>query len=191
MNDMTSLAAAAGGAEPEMQTVLNNPNWSFADVRQFMRARGRPARFSSFTRVSFLNSVRLIFEKKEGFTLNACCGFDPSGDVKMDISLDLLRRLKAGRLEDGSEYVCGDVRSCPFRPLSFDTVVCDPPFSLYNRFTWILWLSNVARKKLILSVPSINIRIRGFRRTLYAIEGYTLFLRLWYVFARRMKKKKK
>jgi hypothetical protein len=121
-----------------------------------------------------------------GYTLNICCGQDPTGDIKADIDGDLLMRLKKTRIDD-SDYVVCDLMHPPFRDRSFDTVICDPPFSLYNRFAWIQRLAEIARKRLILCVPPVNISIdeKVWDRELYYTNSTGIFLRLWWIFTRR------
>jgi hypothetical protein len=121
-----------------------------------------------------------------GFTLNICCGADPTGHVKADIDEELLRKLKKIRVDE-SEYVVCDVMHPPFRDGSFDTVICDPPFKFYNRFKWIQKLADIARKRLILSVPPVNIGLneKVWSRELYYTDNTGIFLRLWWVFTKR------
>jgi tRNA G10 N-methylase Trm11 len=121
-----------------------------------------------------------------GFTLNICCGADPTGDVKADIDAELLRHLKNMRIDD-AEYVVCDVMHPPFRDDSFDTVICDPPFKFYNKFKWIRQLVDLARKRVILSVPPVNIHLDKtcWEKELYYTETSGIFIRLWWVFTKR------
>lgn len=73
----------------------------------------------------------------------------------------------------------------PFKNGSFDTVVCDPPFSMFNRFRWVIDLAELAKKRYIISHGSHCIRLkRVWRKTIYAteVDGASAFLRLWSFF---------
>ena len=167
------------GKEKHSKTKSNrlsdNPKWSFNyrdDNRNYQRVK--------LANLNFLNDVKI------GFTLNICCGLDPTGDVKADIDEELLRRVKNSRI-DSCDYVICDVMNPPFRNNSFDTVICDPPFKFYNRLSWIVRLADLARKRLILSSTPIDIKLtkKIWHRQLYCIRGVGIFLRLWWVFTRR------
>ena len=74
----------------------------------------------------------------------------------------------------------------PFKPLSFDTVICDPPFNYFNKFAWMLPLSDLAKDEFILCSPKILPRLKHFSRTLYAtIQRNNFFIRNWIYFKRR------
>jgi len=77
------------------------------------------------------------------------------------------------------DVICS-VKKPPFRKGSFETVICDPPFSLYNKFKWVHNLALLCKKRVILSHPLFNINLKkGFRRQLYATDIGGFFLRLW------------
>ena len=126
---------------------------------------------------------RWLQEMSIGDTLNVCCGKSFVGDIRIDTDPN------SNRTEEG------DLFNLPFSPLSFDTVICDPPFSYYNRFRWILKLADIARERFLLSSPNISVRLsrRNWRRTLYYSEGNaakghsrgTLFLRMYWCFDRK------
>ena len=113
----------------------------------------------------------------KGFSLNICCGKSKLGDIRADIK----REMKP-------DVLC-DVHNLPFRLNSFDTVFCDPPFSLFNRFKWVYRLSQLARKRFIICHPQINILIkkRIWKKSIYATgqRPYGLFLKLYSVFDRK------
>jgi hypothetical protein len=121
-----------------------------------------------------------------GYTLNICCGLDPTGDVKADIDAELVEKLNSIKI-DCSDYVVCDVMHPPFRAGSFDTVICDPPFSFYNRFKWLHLLEVIARKRLILCVPLVNIHLNRnmWEKELYYIDSTGIFLRLWWIFTKK------
>ena len=165
-------------------TLTENSNWSFVDASHYgLKQRGK---YNAFRKVNFINAEKFLGTFSEGFTLNACCGLDPFGDVLMDVDIDILKKVMNHRIDSfDKEYIQGDVKNLPFREKSFDTVICDPPFSFYNRVKWVFPLKDLARQKLILCTAPIDIKIRDADRELYAIDGSTIFLRLWYVFTNR------
>jgi len=69
-----------------------------------------------------------------------------------------------------------DVRHLPIRHRAVDTIICDPPFSLYNSYRWVLDLKNAVRKRLILVTPMMIFRMHGFRRRVYLVEKWP---RVW------------
>lgn len=100
------------------------------------------------------------------------------GDVRLDIDPS------TNRTE------AGDLFNLPFAPLSFDTVICDPPFSYYNRFGWVGNLASIARKRLLLSIDRTIVRLPraawsprffGFQMQKSAHDSY---LRIYYCYDR-------
>jgi hypothetical protein len=154
--------------------ISDNKNWSFACNKSSKK---------HYSKAIMINSATFLNDMKIGYTLNVCCGYDVTGDVCVDKDRRLIEELKVTRL-DGKKFIEGDLFKLPFGPLSFDTVICDPPFKFYNRFRWILGLSGLARKRLILSSPLVMFNLKGFNKTLYYINTSTLFIRLWWVFDR-------
>lgn len=63
--------------------------------------------------VEIENKIRSLCE---GFTLHVCSGDSTIGDVRLDLT-------KPADIK-------GDMFHLPFRPESFDTVLCDPPWHL-------------------------------------------------------------
>jgi len=114
----------------------------------------------------------IIKNECRGFTLNVCCGKSQIGDVRVDLNRALNPTLIA------------DVKNLPFRKNSFDTVVCDPPFSFYQRIKWILPLADLCRRKLMLSTPTLCIRLskKYWKKRYLITEQNTLFLRIWQIF---------
>jgi len=110
-----------------------------------------------------------------GRTLNVCCGRSKIGDLRIDIDPSL------------EPDMIGDVMDLPFRPGTFGTVICDPPFSLYNRFKWIYRLADLAERRLILSAPGgIFPRIKGFKAEYMAtIQRGNMFVRYWIIYTRK------
>jgi len=77
-----------------------------------------------------------------GYCLHVCCGKSKLGDVRVDLYPQDKATSKA------------DYRHLPFRDLSFDTVICDPPWgkseALDKGLRWLLELKRVARKRVII-----------------------------------------
>ena len=108
-----------------------------------------------------------------GRALNVCCGMSQVGDVRLDISP------KSNR----TEY--GNLDTLDFPRGSFDTVICDPPFSYYRRFKWVYRLADIAKLRFVLSGPLVAFYLGSqWRESLYALKAGGRFLRLWYVFDR-------
>ena len=113
--------------------------------------------------------------KVKGFTLNICCGKSKVGNVKADIDKSVK-----------PDIVC-DVKHLPFRLLCFDTIVCDPPFSMYNRFKWMKHFNKYARKRVIMSSPLLKLLLsKAWLRSYYITEQGGFFLRFWTFFDRNM-----
>ncbi len=110
-------------------------------------------------------------------TLNVCCGMSRVGEVRVDTD------------EGTNRTEPGDLFDLRFPKLSFDTVICDPPFSYYSHFKWIYGLTDLARKLVILSAPtnlSIMLSRRKWDISLYAVAPRnTRFLRLYWMFERK------
>lgn len=101
---------------------------------------------------TWLNEEEVLYRSLcVGKVLHVCSGKSSLGNIKVDLFV------KAD--------IKADVRHLPFRPLSFDAVICDPPFKLYHRFKWILKLKNLARIRLILITPNYLLRFPDFNIT--------------------------
>ncbi len=109
-----------------------------------------------------------------GSTLNVCSGLSLVGDVRLDLSPESKFTLK------------GDVMNLPFRKLSFDTVICDPPFSYFNRFKWILKLADLARYRFMISSPILHVQLspKRWKRDLY-YAYFGMGIRTYWVFNRK------
>ena len=82
-----------------------------------------------------------------GYSLHVCCGKSLVGDVRCDIDPQ----------DEGVQKA--DYRELPYSDLSFDTVICDPPWFSEDRFAqihgspslkWILELKRIAKKRIII-----------------------------------------
>lgn len=108
-----------------------------------------------------------------GRTLNVCCGMSRVGEVRVDLDP------KSNRTQEG------DLHELNFPRASFDTVICDPPFSFYNRFRWILSLKDIARKRILLSSPLIQLHMgTHWEEKVWLLKDNMMFLRLWRQFDR-------
>jgi len=113
-----------------------------------------------------------------GRTLNFPCGMSNIGDVKADIDRDFAPNVVADLL---------DKKTWPWEDSEFDTVICDPPFSYYNKFEWIHNLFNLAKHRLILSTicyairPKSNIWKKEFYLTL---QNGSNEIRHWQIFTK-------
>lgn len=111
-----------------------------------------------------------LAKEKQGLTLNICCGTDRTGDVLMDVDLKM------------KPHVQGDLHNPPFRDKAFDTVICDPPFSYFARFKWLMRLTDLARRKIILSTPTIIPHLpKSWHRRIFCTDDGHLFMRIWQV----------
>ena len=71
-----------------------------------------------------------------------------------------------------------------FKTNSYDVVICDPPFSYYNKFKWLLKIKDIAKEYFVLSTPCICYTFKGFSEPeIYAhrIKG-KLFLRFFFIY---------
>lgn len=111
-----------------------------------------------------------------GYSLHLCCGNSKIGDVRMDI----LKRLKPD--------IVGDLFHLPFRPLSFDTVLVDPPFNYYFKVGWCYTVSDLARKRVIFSTPTTILRLKPsvWDKKVYAIDDGKMFMRIFQIFDRKV-----
>jgi hypothetical protein len=170
------------------ETLPQHPTWSFTE-NQDKHWSGLPKHkrqsFQHYQKCISAANYDFLKKQCEGFTINFCCGLDTTGDVKVDIDRETVLRNKRSSLAN-SDFVVADVRHPPFIPLCCDTLLADPPFSLYARFKWILNLKDLARNKVIISHPCTNLKLAGFTRELYFINSKSIFLRLWWVYTRQL-----
>jgi hypothetical protein len=130
----------------------------------------------AFSRASTLTerlNREFLASKKIGFTLNVCCGTDRSGDLLVDVDKSV-----------GPDVVA-DLYHLPFRDGAFDTVICDPPFNLFFKGSWIAKVANLARKRLIFSTPPHLPKLGStWQRSVYFIDSTNSFMRVWQIFTR-------
>jgi 23S rRNA G2445 N2-methylase RlmL len=137
---------------------------------------------AKWVKVSYLHNVDFLNTFKIGLTANICCGFDTTGDILIDIDLNVLKKNKKQHYLEIKDFICADMFKLPLRYKSVDTIICDPPYNYYTRFQWIYKFTYYAKKRIILSAPTVNIRLPNWDREIYAISTPGLFLRLWFVF---------
>jgi len=106
--------------------------------------------------------------------LNFPCGTSKIGTVRADIDKSV-----------NPDIVC-DVYNPPFRSHSFDVVICDPPFSFYSRFKWLLYLCRISKIAILISSPYIMPYFKKFKAIPYVsrISG-RLFTRFWVLYVRK------
>jgi hypothetical protein len=110
-----------------------------------------------------------------GRSLNVCCGTSLAGDVRLDI----LPPPETTRTEEGDLFNLG------YKARSFDTVICDPPFTYYNKRRWVFQLAQIACKRLILSSNQmVGLQLKNWDRRLFYDDGGLFFIRLFWVFDR-------
>lgn len=116
-----------------------------------------------------------------GSTLHLCSGYSLLGDTKLDINHDM------------KPDVVADVHYLPFKSLSFDTVIIDPPW--YGPQNWMKWeriwkeITRVARKRIIVILGSlIYILPKPFELTeAYILKKISPQIKLVYVWDRKEK----
>ena len=172
------------------ETLSENRTWSFNTLNQGMPFSGlskkKRTAFQHYQKCTALANLKFLKDHIVGFTVNFCCGLDSTGNVLVDVDRKTLLQNKRGSLND-ADYVLADIHNPPFKPLCCDTLISDPPFSLYNKFKWILNAKDLARKRVIISHPCTNLKLHGFQRELFFINSKSIFLRLWWVYTRTQK----
>jgi hypothetical protein len=95
------------------------------------------------------NTDKFLQKWVKGYTLNFPCGTSQIGDVRADkdkrVKPDIIADLRAPEAH--------------FKKHEFDTLLCDPPFSMFNRFYWIPPLCDLAKKRILFSTPQIRLRL--------------------------------
>lgn len=90
-----------------------------------------------------------------GKTLNFPCGRSSFGDIRADVD----DRVSPDNVADLLNF------DNVFKPQSFDTVVCDPPFSFYTDnnigWKWIYKVAALARKRIIYKTPKIRVKLKS------------------------------
>jgi len=96
-------------------------------------------------------------ELLKGEVLNFPCGESRIGDVRADAD------------ESVNPDVVADINDPPFKEDSFDTVYCDPPYSMhaFDKNQWALKLWDVAKERLILQTTTQTYRFPNGSRTVY------------------------
>lgn len=95
----------------------------------------------------------------EGDVLCFPCGQSPLGDVSADVDAEV------------SPDVLADLEATPFKPNSFDTVYCDPPYEMYHgNQDWVRELWTVARRRLVLQTPMARVHVKGASKRYILVE---------------------
>ena len=111
-----------------------------------------------------------------GQTLNFPCGMSQVGNIRADIDPTVKPDIIADLREPQKH----------FKPLTFDTVLCDPPYSMYNKFLWITKLSELTRKRIIMATPLVSLYLgkKNWKKTIYIVDQGKKFFRVFQVFDR-------
>ena len=82
--------------------------------------------------------------------------------------------------------IIADLMNPKFKPLSYDVVICDPPFSYYQKFKWIFPLSNIAKEYFVICTPCLFFSLKGFSDPeIIAIrQKGSIFLRFFFIYKR-------
>ena len=82
--------------------------------------------------------------------------------------------------------IIADLMNPHFKPRSYDVVICDPPFSYFNKFKWLLKLSNIAKQYFVISTPCIFYSFKGFSdpEIIATRQKGNLFLRFFFIYKR-------
>ena len=80
--------------------------------------------------------------------------------------------------------ITADLFNFDFKPNTFDVVICDPPFKYYNRFKWLLSISNIAREYFVICTPVIFYSFKGFAdpEIIASRKKGNFFCRLFFIY---------
>jgi len=115
----------------------------------------------------------LLKKFKDKTILNFPCGKSRIG-VRADIDPNV------------EPQIIDDLMDPHFKSRSYDVVICDPPFSYYNKFKWLLKLSNIAKQYFVISTPCIFYSFKGFSdpEIIATRQKGNLFLRFFFIYKR-------
>ena len=115
----------------------------------------------------------LLNKFKDKTILNFPCGKSKIG-TRADIDLSV------------EPEIISDLMNPNFKVLSYDVVICDPPFSYYNKFKWLMKLSNIAKEYFVVCTPCLFFSFKGFGDPeIIAIrQKGSMFLRFFFVYKR-------
>lgn len=115
----------------------------------------------------------LLKKFKDKTILNFPCGKSQIG-VRADIDPNV------------EPQIIDDLMNPHFKSCSYDVVICDPPFSYYNKFKWLLKLSNIAKEYFVISTPCIFYSFKGFSdpEIIATRQKGNLFLRFFFIYKR-------
>ena len=115
----------------------------------------------------------LLKKFKDKTILNFPCGKSRIG-VRADIDPNV------------EPQIIDDLMDPHFKLYSYDVVICDPPFSYYNKFKWLLKLSNIAKEYFVICTPCIFYSFKGFSdpEIIATRQKGNLFLRFFFIYKR-------
>lgn len=113
-----------------------------------------------------------------GKTLNFPCGMSRIGNTRADIDSSV------------KPDVIADIKNPETWPTDwfkhpFDTLICDPPYSFYNRFRWTFPLRKIAVRRIAFSTPltCLDFPMKSHKKEYFIAESNNgHFLRLWQIF---------
>jgi 16S rRNA G966 N2-methylase RsmD len=102
---------------------------------------------------------KVVREQTVGRVLTFPSGASPLGDVAADIDVAVNPDVRA------------DLENPPFARRSFDTVYCDPPYTMYRGDqSWVQDIWDIARKRLICQTPRCRIHIPDATKRYILVE---------------------
>lgn len=118
---------------------------------------------------------KILLQKFKGSSiLNFPCGMSQIGDVRADIDPKVF-----------PDVIC-DLNHPPFRPNSFDVVICDPEASQFGKFKWMLQLSAIAKSIFYLWTPGTVFTLKNFKIAFDVTwRPGNIFARLFVVYTRK------
>jgi len=103
-----------------------------------------------------------VRERIVGTSLHVCPGLSQIGDIRVDLNLAVIPN------------VCADASRLPFGDMSFDTIICDPPYN--GKFQWnhnmLNELHRIARKRIIFQHWFSPINKYGYFKKCRAFKFY-------------------
>jgi hypothetical protein len=108
-----------------------------------------------------------------GTCLHVCCGESRLGDVRVDVRAT------------NNVNVLADMARLPFRDLSFDTAIWDPPWIHPKNFRAVFELARVARKRvLVISNHWVHVPKPFMLKEVYAVKKVSPAVKLFFVYNR-------
>lgn len=114
-----------------------------------------------------------------GRTLNFPCGNSMIGDVRADLDPRTAPDVFADILDPFENFEEGE----------FDTVICDPPFSMYQKTGWCHEIAKLAKKRIIFCSPNVAIHLKSrvWKKDYLITEKKAVFffIKIFQIFTRK------